>query len=113
VTNYGKPSHANPFWLVPSVRQFKPTPTPAVVFAPPIEAARLRVAQDLGINASEINVVSFESTEWQDSCLGVNLPDQICGQAIVPGYKVKMTAKDKTYEAHTNIDASVVYWFEQ
>lgn len=112
VTNYGKPSHANPFWMVPSVRQIKPTPTPPVVYAPPIEAARQRVAQDLGINASEITVISFELTEWQDSCLGVDLPDQICSQVIVPGYKVNMIANNRAYEAHTNMDASIVYWFE-
>lgn len=112
VTNYGKPSHANPFWLVPSVRQFKPTPTPPVVYAPPIEAARQRVAQDLGISANEITVVSFELTEWQDSCLGMDLPDQVCSQVIIPGYRINMNTKNKAYEAHTNMDASIVYWFE-
>lgn len=83
-----------------------------MVYAPPIEAARHRVAQDLGIDASDITVVSFELTEWQDSCLGVNLPDQVCSQVIVPGYKVNMIANSNAYEAHTNMDASIVYWFE-
>lgn len=111
VTNYGKPSHANPYWLVPSVRQVKPTPTPAV-YAPPIEAARQRVALDTGIDFNNITVVSFELTEWKDSCLGVQLPDQICDEVIIPGYKVNMIANGKAYEAHTNMDASIVYWFQ-
>jgi Ig-like domain from next to BRCA1 gene len=110
VTNYGKPSQANAFWLVPSVRQIKVTPTP-VVYDPPIEVARRRVAQDIGLDVNEVIVVSFELTEWQDSCLGVKLPDQVCTAAITPGYKVNMIAKGKSYEAHTNMDASVVYWF--
>jgi hypothetical protein len=111
VTNYGKPSHADPFWLVPSVRQVKPVPT-TVVYAPPIETARRRLAEDLDIDVNEIVVVSFELTEWQDSCLGVKLPDQICTEVITPGYKINMNTKNKAYEAHTNMDASVVYWFE-
>jgi len=111
VTGYGKPSHNNPFWLVPSVRRIAPTPTP-VVYAPPIEAARQRVAKDTGIDPKNIIVQSFEMTEWQDTCLGVNLPDQICAEAIIPGYKVNMVAGDNYYEAHTNADASVIYWFE-
>jgi hypothetical protein len=110
VTNYGKPNQANAFWLVPAVRQVKVTPTP-VVYAPPIEAARQRVAQDIGLDVNEVMVVSFELTEWQDSCLGVKLPDQVCTAAITPGYKVNMLAKGKSYEAHTNMDASIVYWF--
>jgi hypothetical protein len=111
VTNYGKPSHANPFWLVPSVRQVKVTPTP-IAYAQPIEAARRRLAEDLNINVNEIIVVSFELTEWKDSCLGVKLPDQICTEVITPGYKINMNTRNKGYEAHTNMDASVIYWFE-
>ncbi len=111
VTNYGRPSHANPFWLVPSIRRDASTPPP-VVYAPAIEAARQRVAQDTGIKASDITVQSFMLTEWKDTCLGVHLPDQICAEAIIPGYKVNMTANRKYYEAHTNMDGSIVYWFE-
>ncbi len=111
VTGYGKPSRANPFWLVPSVRQVHITPTP-VVYAPTIEAARQRVAQDTGRDTSEIVVTSFELTEWEDTCLGVHLPDQICAEARIPGYKVSMAADGRRYEAHTNEDGSVIYWFE-
>lgn len=111
VTNYGKPSHANPFWLVPSIRQYKPAPTQEV-YSPPIEAARRRLADDLNLDIDEIRVVSFELTEWQDSCLGVKLPDEICSAAIIPGYKINMNTTNKAYEAHTNLDASIVYWFE-
>jgi hypothetical protein len=111
VTNYGKPSEANPFWLVPSVRQYKPAPTEEV-YAAPIEAARRRLAEDLNLAIDKINVVSFELAEWQDSCLGVKLPDEICSEAIIPGYKINMNTSKKGYEAHTNMDASIVYWFE-
>ena len=77
-----------------------------------LEAARKRVAGDIGVSVDDVSILSFEFTEWQDSCLGVKLPDEICGEMIVPGYKVKIQANNKTYEAHTNADGSVVYWFE-
>lgn len=111
VTGYGKPSRANAFWMVPSVRQIHPTPTP-VVYAPTIEAARQRVAKDTGKDLNDIVVLSFELTKWEDTCLGVHLPDQICADALIPGYKVNMVADGKYYEAHTNADGSVIYWFE-
>jgi hypothetical protein len=111
VTNYGKPSHADAYWLVPSIRQVKPSPT-QIAYAPAIDAARKRVAGDIGVSIDDVAVLSFEFTEWEDSCLGVKLPDETCGEMIIPGYKVKMQANNKTYEAHTNADGSVVYWFE-
>ncbi len=111
VTNYGKPSHADTFWLAPSVRTNKPAPTQEV-YAPPIEAARRRLAEDLNLEVDEIKVVSFELTVWQDTCLGVKLPDEICNEANIPGYKVNMNTSKNAYEAHTNMDASIVYWFE-
>ncbi len=111
VTNYGKPSQANPFWLVPAVRQNQPAPTQEV-YAPVIESARRRLAEDLNLDINEIKVVSFELAEWQDSCLGVKLPDEICSEDEIPGYKINMNTSKKAYEAHTNMDASIVYWFE-
>lgn len=71
-----------------------------------------RLAQDLGLLPEQVAVQSVEASVWQDTCLGVELPGVICAQALIPGYRVNLLAQDKSYQAHTNSDASIIYWFE-
>ena len=106
VTNQGRASKANAFWLAPSVRKGEPITNEAV------QAARQRVADDLGIDVTSVSVVSFEAAEWTDSCLGVHVQDQICAEVIIPGYRVILSTGNNRYEAHTNQDGSIVFWFE-
>jgi len=111
VDNIGNPKEANAFWLAPSVRQ-RSESTP-VNRTPAAQAARARLAQDTGISTEDIIVVKLEPAEWSDSCLGVQIPDLVCTQVLVPGYRVIMTANGRQYEAHTNEDGSIVFWFQQ
>lgn len=133
VQNRGKPSHASAFWLAPSIRTGSPPPTqtptptatqqPTPTFTPTATqdltgtpaaiAARQKLAQDLGLDINAVLITLVEAVEWSDTCLGVNLPDGVCAPMIVPGYRVVMQANEKTYEAHTNQDGSIVYWFER
>ncbi len=106
VTNQGRVSKANAFWLAPSVRKGAPITNAAV------QAARQRVADDLGIDVTSVSVESFEEAEWTDSCLGVHLQDQVCAEVIIPGYRVVLSTGNNRYEAHTNQDGSIVFWFE-
>jgi hypothetical protein len=55
---------------------------------------------------------SVQPVDWSDSCLGVTIPEQMCAPAVVPGYRVVMVANNRQYEAHTNSDGSIVYFFE-
>ncbi len=142
VYNDGKASKANAFWLVPSIRNSPPpTPTsttapPTATTAPPTptttatqvpptptstldlnsipaaQAARQRLAQDLGADIGSVMITRVEAVVWNDSCLGVNLPDLVCSEVLVDGYKVSIQVNEKHYEAHTNGDGSIVYWFE-
>ena len=111
VTNQGKASVANAFWLAPSIRQGSPSTEPDAS-GPAVEAARKRVANDLGLDYKTLTVQSVEPAEWRDSCLGVHLPDQVCAEVIIPGYRIILSTTDNQYEAHTNTDGSIVFWFE-
>lgn len=108
VTNNGKVSAGSGFWLVPSVRQVKPPDeTPAAV-----KAAAVQVAQSLGTEAGEVSVVSWQAVTWTDACLGIKQTDENCAPASIPGYKVILQSSGRRFEAHTNQDGSLVYWFE-
>lgn len=60
------------------------------------------LADELGVSPDEIEVVSVEATEFTDGCLGLGGPDEICLQAITPGYIVTLSASGQEYVAHTD-----------
>lgn len=64
--------------------------------------AREFLATELNLSADDISVVSFESVEWPDRCLGVTIRGQLCAQGVTPGYKVVLEAQNQLYELHTD-----------
>jgi hypothetical protein len=133
VTNNGRPADANAFWLVPSVRRVSssptptstptrtqtptPTSTPTVTTTPDwsnepaVQAARQAVAAGNGVPIDQVILVSAQPVQWTDTCLGVPYPGQICGPALIPGYRVILRINAQQFEAHTNQDGSIVAWF--
>jgi hypothetical protein len=77
-------------------------------FSVPIENARDGLAQALGIDPTEIFVVSAEEVRWTDGCLEVELPGTQCTQVIVPGWRIEMEAADGHWTYHTNDDGSLL-----
>jgi len=118
VTNEGKAGQGNAFWLAPSIRNIKPAPTPTPTSTPPpawtsaLLVARQKIAQDLGTDISNVVMVSVEVAEWKDSCLGVHLPDQVCSEVVIDGFRFVLEAAGRRYEAHTDDSGSIVFWFE-
>ncbi len=108
VTDNGKPSKANAFWLVPSIQHVTPGPEGL----PVVNAARQAVSQDTGIPASQLDLVSLIQVEWSDTCLGVHLPNQVCAAAVIPGYRIILEYNNQQFEVHTNQDGTIVFWFE-
>jgi hypothetical protein len=69
---------------------------------------RQLLAQQLQIDAAQIEVVSVEPMEWPDACLGISSPDLMCAQVITPGYRVVLAVDGQEYVYHTNADGSNV-----
>jgi hypothetical protein len=142
VINEGRPERGDAYWLVPSIRKaapptatptptntptlqptFTPTPTPTQGSStdptpippdaqPVVQAARVKVAQDLGTTPESLEVFSVQSLIWQDSCLGLSISGQVCAAVETPGYRIVMVYTDMIIEARTNVDGSLVLWFE-
>lgn len=131
-----RPGKANAFWLVPSIRANKPTPTslpptltptptrpaptftptptlPSVTDSPAADAARRTLAAALGIEPSQVIVRSIEARHWTDSCFEIATTDQNCPPASVDGFRIVMSVNTTFYEARTNFDGSIVFWFPQ
>jgi hypothetical protein len=74
----------------------------------PVEAAQATLAQALGIEPAEIEVVTSRPVEWPNACLGASLPGRMCAEVVTPGYLIILKAGEKEYEYHTNADGSVI-----
>lgn len=90
------------------------TAVPAVPTAPPqlegsaaIAAKALDfAAQELSVNATQLQLVSMEEVEWRNSCLGVDKPGEMCLDVITPGYRIVLALPDgKQIAVHTNSGA--------
>jgi hypothetical protein len=72
-----------------------------------LEAQRW-LADELGITAADIPIVTAEQVDWPDACLGLAEPGEVCAQVITPGWRVALQVGDQVYELHTDQDATVV-----
>lgn len=66
--------------------------SPSEVVALPAELmlARPVIAARLGVSEDSVNILGFAEKEWPDGCLGLPEADEMCTQAIVPGYLVEV-----------------------
>ncbi len=106
------PAPAAPANTQPAPTQPAPTLEPQTLPPTGIEGATQTViemlAAQLGVDPGDIQVVEASPVEWADSCLGVHLKDVMCAMVVTPGYKIVLQIQGKTYEFHTNVDASSV-----
>lgn len=65
-------------------------------------AAVAQLANELGLSAEEITLVSAEMTEFTDSCFGLGGPEESCLQAITPGWLVRLSVAGEEYEVRTD-----------
>lgn len=73
-----------------------------------VAAARNALAASLDVSEGQIEVVSYEETEWPDACLGLPSSDEMCAQVITPGYEVVMEVAGESYVARTDMSGNQV-----
>ena len=80
-------------------------PTVEIATTTPV-AAELPVAADraakilaggLGAPVETIKIIDAVERQWPDGCLGLAKPEEMCTQAIVPGYLIHLEAQSVTY----------------
>ena len=60
------------------------------------------LADELGIPAEDIDVMSVTAYEWPDASLGCPEPGKSYAQVVTPGYRVILEADGERYEVHTD-----------
>jgi hypothetical protein len=66
-------------------------------------AAMLDLADRTGVNIAEVQVVSIQQTEWNDACLELGQPNEMCAQVMVPGYRIVLEVEGQQYVYHTDM----------
>ncbi len=80
------------------------SPDPAAA----IDAATNQLAAELGIVPQSIIVVNALPVQWNDSSLGCPQPGQVYLQVVTPGYLVTLSAEEKEYNVHTDLNGVAV-----
>jgi hypothetical protein len=93
---------------LPTGSSSEPAQAP-VELTPAQRAAIQALSEQHNIAFDQIKLVSSEAETWPDGCLGVALPDMMCTQALVDGFRILLSANGQEYEYRTNLDGSLVY----
>lgn len=67
-----------------------------------IERARRDLAARLSVNEEEIKEVSVEDAEFPDMALGAPVKDEMSGQMMTSGWRIRLTADGKSFEYRAN-----------
>jgi hypothetical protein len=67
-----------------------------------------QLAANLGLQESDISVVSSTTIEFNDACMGVAMEGVMCAQMVTPGHIIVLQANGVQYEYHTSADGSRV-----
>jgi hypothetical protein len=62
-----------------------------------IEAIRQDLSKQLETPPQQLNVVQATPRNWPDTCLGLAQAGEFCGQQIISGWRVVVSAEDQTW----------------
>jgi hypothetical protein len=63
-----------------------------------VEKARKDLAQRLNTDAANISEQSVEDADFPDMALGAGEDDEMSGQMITRGWRIRLSAEGKSYE---------------
>ena len=60
--------------------------------------ARRDLAQRLGVSEDDITEQSVEQVDFPDAALGAPIEDEMSAQVITPGWRIRLSAQNRSYE---------------
>jgi hypothetical protein len=77
-----------------------------------LAAARKDLAKRLGVDDNEISVKAVEETEFPDTALGAGGSDEMSGQMLTSGWRIRLEAKGQKVEYRANKHQLRLYNFK-
>lgn len=81
---------------VATAQPTSPLPTPVSTLI------RQDLARRLGVSVNQLRVVAVSNQTWPDGCLGLARPDEMCTQALVSGWRVRLAYGERVWTYRTN-----------
>jgi len=88
----------------------KPELTDDEPYPPAVPAAIHALAEAKGKDPSFIKVLSYTYVEWSDGCLEYPHPDEVCAQALIPGWRILLQLGDQEIEIHSDEIGAEIRW---
>ncbi|MDH6056230.1 hypothetical protein [Umezakia ovalisporum] len=66
------------------------------------QAVKRDLARRKAIAVREIKTIDYEQKNWNNGCLELPQPDELCTQVLVPGWRVVVSNNAKNWIYHTN-----------
>ncbi len=74
-----------------------------------VRRARQDLAKRLKVSESEINEDAVESADFPDMALGAPVEDEMSGQMMTSGWRIRLKSGSKSYEYRANEDQVRLY----
>ncbi len=71
-------------------------------YPPAVLAAIGAASAASGLSPEAVQVIDYEQVDWPDGCLGLPVPDEMCTEAIVPGWVVRLNAGGEQFVFRTD-----------
>ena len=77
-----------------------------------VENARKDLAKRLNLNPADVKERSVEDSDFPDMALGAAEDDEMSGQMITSGWRIRLEAQGKTYEYRADKNQVRLYDFK-
>ena len=77
-----------------------------------VENARKDLAKRLNLNPADVKERSVEDSDFPDMALGAAEDDEMSGQMMTPGWRIRLEAQGKTYEYRADKNQVRLYDFK-
>ncbi len=70
--------------------------------------AQQYLATLLGVNISQVQLVSVQQEQWPNACLGLPQSNETCAQVVTPGYQVVLRVNGQLYQVRTDTTGQTI-----
>jgi hypothetical protein len=74
-----------------------------------VKRARADLAKRLGVSENDINEEAVEQADFPDTALGAPVEDEMSGQMITSGWRIRLSASGGNYEYRAGRDQLRLY----
>ena len=67
-----------------------------------------QISEALGVPLESIQLQNIEKMDWPNSCLGLPEGDEVCAEAITPGWLLTFNINDQQYQYRVDSTGTVV-----